>query len=197
LGTTTAATASLLLNFESVFTALLAWTVFRERWRWPIFCGILTITAGGMILSHTENARVGLSWGAVAILGTCFMWAMDSNFTNKVADRDPLQVALLKSGVSGLINVAIALALGQSLPGLLTLATVLSVGFFSSGLTLVCFVLALRQMGSARTGAYFALAPFVGALIAIIFLGEQMTQSLAIAAILMAIGAGLCAQEPS
>ena len=195
LSTTSATVGSLLLNFEGVFTALLAWTVFKEPWRSQVFLGIVAITSGGIILSYTEHTNVGLSWGALAILGTCGAWAMDSNLTNKIATRDPFQIALLKSGIAGLINVAIAFFIGQTLPALPTLLAALAVGFISSGLTYVCFVQALRQLGAAQTGAYFALSPFVGATISVFFLGEQITQVLVISAVLMAVGVGLCLQE--
>ena len=195
LTTTSAIVVSLLLNFEGVFTALLAWTVFKERWRLQVFLGIVAITGGGIVLSYTEHIKMGLSWGALAILGTCVAWAIDSNLTNIVADRDPLQIALYKTGIAGLINVAISCAIGQTLPPLPILLGALGIGFISSGLTYVCFVQALRHLGAAQTGAYFALSPFVGATISVLFFGEQITHVLVISAILMAVGVGLCLQE--
>jgi drug/metabolite transporter (DMT)-like permease len=198
LTTTPGAIASLLLNFEGVFTALVAWIVFKERWTWTLLLGIVAITSGGVVLSHIASSSLsGFSWGALLILGTCLAWAIDSNCTNKIADRNPFQLALFKSGLAGVINVAIALAIGQSFPPLPWLLGCLTLGAFSTGLTYFCFVLALRKLGSARTGAYFALSPFAGALISILFLGEPVTQSLAIAAGLMGIGAWLCIQEPT
>jgi drug/metabolite transporter (DMT)-like permease len=191
---TTAAAASLLLNFECVFTALLAWTVFGEKYRWQVLIGMLAIVAGGIILSHAENARVGLTWGALLILGTCFYWALDSNFTSKIAMKDPLQIAMLKGGVAGAMNVAIALTIGQSLPPLPILCSVLGVGFLTNGLTLFCFVMALRHLGAARAGAYFALSPFAGVAVSALLLKESLNESLAVAAVLMAVGAGLCAR---
>ncbi len=197
LASSLASTASLLLNFEAVFTALLAWTVFRERWHWRVFLGIVAITSGGIVLSGAEHARDGLSWGALAILGACLTWALDSNFTNKIATRDPLQVAMLKNGVAGLINVAIALVIGQPLPSVTTVLGVCGVGFLCYGLTLFCFVLALRYLGSSRTGAYFALSPFVGMVIAAFALGEGFTKQSLVTAVLMALGVGLCLTEPN
>ncbi|PSB28615.1 DMT family transporter [Stenomitos frigidus] len=191
---TTAASASLLLNFECVFTALLAWTIFGERWRWQVFVGMLAIVAGGVVLSQGEKAGVGLTWGALLILGTCFHWALDSNFTTKIAMKDPVQVAMLKSGVAGAINVAIALLIGQPLPPLPILCNVLVIGFLTSGLTLFCFVMALRHLGASRAGAYFALSPFAGAAVSALLLKEGLNESLVFAAILMAAGAGLCAR---
>lgn len=196
LTTTPAAVASLLLEFEGAFTAVLAWTVFRERWHWRIFLGVVIVTIGGILLTRTDQNQGGLSWGTLAILGTCFAWAIDSNLTKQFADRDPIQVALLKTGIPGLINVAIALLIGQSLPPLLPLLQILSVGFVIYGLTLMCLVLALRNLGASRMAAYFALSPFIGTTIAILFLGETVTESLAIAGGLMLLGAALCATEP-
>ena len=191
---TTAASASLLLNFECVFTALLAWTVFGERWRWQVFAGMLAIVAGGVVLSHAGTVDVGGTWGTLLILGTCFYWALDSNFTNKVAMKDPVQVAMLKSGVAGAINVTIALLIGQPLPSLLVLARVLSVGYLTNGLTFFCMIMALRHLGASRAGAYLALSPFAGAAVSALLLKEGINTSLAIAAVLMAVGAGLCAK---
>ncbi|MBD2073463.1 DMT family transporter [Phormidium sp. FACHB-592] len=191
---TTAAAASLLLNFECVFTAVLAWTLFGERWQWQVFLGIVAIVAGGIVLARAEHSGVGMTWGALLILGTCFHWALDSNFTSKVATKDPIQVAMLKAGLAGSVNVAIALLLGQQLPALPVLCSVLVVGFFTSGLTLVCFVMALRHLGAPRAGAYFALSPFAGATVSALLLRDNINTSFAIAAVLMAAGAGLCAR---
>lgn len=191
---TTAAATSLLLNFECVFTALLAWTVFGERWRWQVFVGMVAIVAGGVVLAQAKNTGIGLTWGVLLILGTCFHWALDSNFTTKVAAKDPLQIALLKSGGAGAINVAIALLAGQPLPALPILCGALGVGFLTNGLTLFCFVMTLRHLGASRAGAYFALAPFAGATVSAWLLGEGITETLAIAAVLMAVGAGFCAR---
>lgn len=192
---TSASSASLLLNFESVFTALLAGLIFGERLGWRLIGGIAAITAGGIILSQAEGTYNGLSWGSLMILGTCLGWAIDSNMTQKIADRDPLQVAMLKSGTAGIINVAIALAIGQSFPQPLILLATLGTGFLCYGVTLILFVLALRHIGASRTGAFFALSPFVGATISAIALGERVTVTLMSSAVLMAVGVGFCLSD--
>jgi drug/metabolite transporter (DMT)-like permease len=194
---TSASVASLLLNFESVFTALVAWTIFREPWHWRVLLGILVITMGGILVSHSDQSTIDLSWGALAILGTCLAWAIDSNFTAKIAHRDPLQVALFKSGGAGLINTAIATLLGQTWPPFSILWQVFGAGFIGYGLTYCAFVMALRNIGASRTGAFFALSPLVGVAIAIVFLGDPLSKTLMLAAMLMAFGATLCAWEPS
>lgn len=194
---TSASVASLLLNFESVFTALVAWTLFKEPWHWRVLLGILVITTGGILVSHSGQSSVALSWGALAILGTCLAWAIDSNFTAKISHRDPLQVAIIKSGGAGLLNTAIAWAIGQPWPPLSVLLQILVAGFVGYGLTYCSFVMALRNLGASRTGAFFALSPLVGVAIAILFLEEPLTTVIVIAACLMTGGATLCAWEPA
>jgi drug/metabolite transporter (DMT)-like permease len=194
---TSASVASLLLNFESVFTALVAWTIFREPWHWRVLLGIVVITTGGILVSHTGQSSMHLSWGALAILGTCLAWAIDSNFTAKIAHRDPLQVAIFKSGGAGLFNTAIATLIGQPWPSVSVTLQIFGAGFVGYGLTYCAFVMALRNIGASRTGAFFALSPVVGVAIAIVFLREPLSATLVVAAILMALGATLCAWEPS
>ena len=194
---TSASVASLLLNFESVFTALVAWTIFKEPWHWRVLLGIVVITTGGILVSHTDQSAVNLSWGALAILGTCLAWAIDSNFTAKIAHRDPLQVAMFKSGGAGLVNTAIASLVGQPWPPLSVTLQVFGAGFIGYGLTYCTFVMALRNLGASRTGAFFALSPLVGVAIAIMFLGDPLSETIIIAAVLMTLGATLCAWEPA
>jgi drug/metabolite transporter (DMT)-like permease len=191
-----ASSVALLLNFEAVFTAILAWTVFRERWQWPVFFGIIPITIGGVLLSQASELGGGWSWGSLAVLGTCLCWAIDSNLTFQVAHRDPFQIALIKNAVAGVLNVAIASLIGQSLPSGPLLIKIGGVGFLCYGLTYCCFVLALRRIGPSRTAAFFALAPLMGSAVAVVVLKESVTLVFAIAALIMTGGALLCAWEP-
>ncbi|MGB7416013.1 MAG: DMT family transporter [Thermosynechococcaceae cyanobacterium] len=123
-------------------------------------------------------------------------WAIDSNLTFRVSHRDPFQIALVKNGVAGIVNVAIASLIGQPLPKAVVLLKIGGVGFLCYGLTYCCFVLALRRIGSSRTAAFFALAPLVGTAIAVVVLRESVTVRVAIAALIMTGGALLCAWEP-
>jgi drug/metabolite transporter (DMT)-like permease len=188
---TPASGASLLLNLEGVFTALLAWFVFRENFDPRIALGILTIVAGGAVLSWEGR----LSWGGVAgplaVAGACLCWGIDNNLTQKVSAGDPVQIAMLKGLVAGSVNTVIALLLGASLPGASQIAAALTLGFFSYGVSLVLFVLALRHLGTARTGAYFSTAPFVGAGLSLVIFRERPTPLFIAAAALMGIGVWL------
>jgi drug/metabolite transporter (DMT)-like permease len=152
------------------------------------------ISAGGVVgpVLMMLSVNGGLVWGdaagAAAVAGACLAWALDNNFTRKVALNDVTQIAMLKGLVAGAVNVAIAVALGRSLPSAAATLAAGAVGLGGYGLSLVLFVIALRFLGTARTGAYFSIAPFVGALIAVAFYGEPVTIQLLCAAGLMMAG---------
>ena len=191
LSSTPASSASLLLNLESVLTALIAWLVFRENVDVKVFLGMLAIVAGGVVLSWTGSPAGGLPVGALLIAGACACWAIDNNLTRVVSGGDPVQVAAIKGSVAGVINIGIALYLGQQLPGAAKLLAAGGIGLGGYGLSLVAFVFALRHLGSARTGAYFSTAPFVGASLSLLLLRESPTLGFWIAGALMAVGVWL------
>lgn len=188
LAQSSAAETSLLLNLESVLTLVIAWVVFKENVDRRLLIGAAAIVAGAVILSWPQDISLGLSGGPLLIAGACLGWAVDNNFTRKVAAADPMQIAMVKGLTAGSANVAIALALGAPLPPVAALGEAGLLGFFSYGISLTLFVLALRHLGTARTGAYYALAPFIGAGVAILLLDEPVTVTFVAGGILMAIG---------
>lgn len=189
---TSAASASLLLNLEAVLTAFLAWVVFKESTANRIVLGMFLIVAGGIFLSWPHGKTTQQSMlGSILIAGACLCWAIDNNFTRKVSAGDPFFIAGSKGLVSGVVSMSIAFFLGMSLPDWLTVSYALLVGFIGYGASLVLFVLALRGLGTARTGAYFSTAPFVGAAIAILFFHETTTVFFWIAFLFMALGVWL------
>lgn len=188
---TAASTASLLLNMEGVFTALLAWFVFKENFDKRIALGMALIVAGGVVLSWHGGAGFRVPLGALAIVGACLCWGIDNNLTQKVSASNPYQTAAIKGAIAGTVNLAIALSMGAKLPPLVVIGAALLIGFVGYGLSLALFVLALRTIGTARTGAYFAIAPFVGALIALVLLHEPVGALFFVAAALMGGGVWL------
>jgi drug/metabolite transporter (DMT)-like permease len=182
---------SLLLNAEAVFTALLAWFAFRENFDRRIALGMALIVAGAVVLSWPGEAEVGDMLPALAVLGACLAWGIDNNFTRKVSLGDALYISMAKGLAAGITNLTLALIAGAALPSPLVALAAGVLGLLSYGLSLVLFVVALRELGTARTGAYFSIAPFAGALIAIIFLGEPVTLPLIAAGALMALGVWL------
>lgn len=192
LMTTSAATASLLLNLEAVLTAAIAWVVFRENANRRVVFGMLAIVAGAVLLAWPDSIRdTGFGWGALLIAGACLCWALDNNFTRKVSATDALFLAGLKGTVAGVVNTGIALALGAALPAVPMLGEAMVVGLLGYGVSLVLFVLALRGLGTARTGAHFSTAPFLGAAIAILVFDDHASPLFWIVAALMGIGVWL------
>jgi drug/metabolite transporter (DMT)-like permease len=186
-----AATASLLLNLEGVFTAVIAWLVFRENVDRRVFLGMVAIIAGGVVLSWAEVPRAGGLAGPMLIAAACLAWAVDNNLTRRVSGGDAVIIAALKGLAAGSVNFLLALAQGASLPAPDLLGAAAAVGFAGYGVSLVLFVLALRHLGTARTGAYFSVAPFFGAVLALPLLTESPSTAFWIAAGLMAAGVWL------
>lgn len=182
--------ASLLLNAEGVFTALLAWFVFKENFDRRIALGMLAIVTGAVVLSWPGEVRFAGLWPTLAVLGACLAWGIDNNLTRKVSLTDATWIASVKGLVSGVVNLILAFSLGASMPALPALAGALVVGLFAYGVSLTLFVAGLRHLGTARTGAYFSVAPFFGALLALL-MGESVTLPLLVAGALMALGTWL------
>jgi drug/metabolite transporter (DMT)-like permease len=192
---TPASGASLLLNLEGVFTALLAWVVFGENVGRRVALGMLAIIAGGAVLSWEGRLAWGGLLGPLAVAGACLCWAIDNNLTQQVSAGDPVQIAMLKGLVAGSVNTAIALVLGARWPAPPRITGALLLGFLSYGVSLVLFVLALRHLGTARAGAYFSSAPFVGAVVSLVVFREQPSLAFAAAAALMTLGVWLHVTE--
>lgn len=186
---TPATTASLLLNLEGALTAVIAWAVFREHVDRRLALGMALVVAASALLSWSGPlARAISPLGPVLIAGACLGWAIDNNATRRVAELDPRALVIAKGLVAGGVNLSLALALGQRAPAALPLLGALALGFVCYGLSLLLFILALRRLGTARTGAYFALAPFVGAAASVALLGERPAWSFYAASAVMAAG---------
>lgn len=182
--------ASLMLNAEGVFTALLAWFVFRENVDRRIALGMLAIVTGAIVLSVPAGADLGTALPSLAVIGACLCWGIDNNLTRIVALNDATWLAAIKGAVAGPVNLALAFALGAQLPAIGNVAAALVVGFFAYGVSLVLFIVAMRHVGTARAGAYYSVAPFFGAVLAV-GLGEPVTVALVAASLLMAVGVWL------
>jgi drug/metabolite transporter (DMT)-like permease len=181
-----------MLNLESVFTALLAWIVFKENANKRVVLGMVVIVLGGIVLSWQPGASDGsslLGLFAISLAGLC--WAIDNNLTRKVSAADALFIACSKGVLAGVVNCTIGVTIGEQLPELNIILSAMTLGLFGFGISLVLFILALRGLGAARTGAYFATAPFIGSAVAILTLGESVELSFWIASVLMLIGVWL------
>jgi drug/metabolite transporter (DMT)-like permease len=187
LARTQATSGSLLLNLEGLATMAIAWVVFRENVDRRLLIGAASILAGAVVLSW-QGRGIRIDKGGLLIAGACIAWGVDNNLTRKLSSADPVILALIKGAVAGAVNLALGLALGAQFPSVGATGAAFVVGFLGVGVSLVLFVLALRHLGAARTGAYFSLAPFLGAAIAIPLLNEPVTARLVVAGGLMAFG---------
>lgn len=193
LAHTDGATASLLLNLEAVFTAVIAWVVFRENVDRRVFAGMVAIVLGGAVLSFQGTPHLGTA--AILIAAACLAWALDNNFTRRISGDDAATLACIKGLVAGSVNLALALAQGAYLPAPGFLAAAGVVGLLGYGVSLALFIVALRDLGTARTAAYFSVAPFFGAGLALVLLAEAPGYAFWIAAALMALGVWLHISE--
>ena len=194
LARSTASAASLLLNLEVVFTVLLAGVVFREHLGRRVIVASIMLAAGGVVLGWTSG-HLDLPVASIAVAGACLLWAIDNNLTRLIADADAVVVVQVKGLAAGAVNLGLALSAGHAVPPPAPIAISLVLGAVGYGTSLVLFILAMRGLGAARTGGYFALAPFFGALGGVVLLGEPVTRQRALAGALMAAGVWLLLRE--
>ncbi len=180
--------ASLLLNLEAPFTIALAVAAFGEHVSGRELAGSAAVLAGAVVLAAPAGHGSTSAVGALAVSGACLAWAVDNNLGQRLSLRDPVAVARAKSLVAGGFDVALALLLGERLPGPAALAGILATGLGGYGVSIVLHLLAMRHLGAARQAAYFATAPFVGAVAAVPILGEAPSAAVAAAGALMLVG---------
>lgn len=188
---TSGAVASLLLTLEGVFTALLAWMVFREPFNRRIGLGMAAIFVGAVVLAVRGRAGQAGVTGALAVAGACLCWAIDNNCTSRISHGDAPTLASIKGIAAGVVNVGLAFVVGAGVPSGVAVGSALVVGLAGYGVSLVLFVLALREIGAARSGAYFSTAPFIGAVVGLVALHEPWSVALAVAGGFMALGVWL------
>ena len=195
LSHTTAANASLLNNFEIVATAIIALMIFKERISPRLWFGILFVTASCALLSFEDLSSLTFSVGSLFVLLACVCWGIENNCTRKLSSKDPLEIVLLKGIFSGLGSVIIGLCIGERITVLWSAFAVLGVGFVAYGLSIFFYVYAQRMLGAARTSAYYAIAPFIGALLSLVIFQDIPYYTYFIALGLMVVGAWLCSSD--
>ncbi|MCE5181687.1 MAG: DMT family transporter [Betaproteobacteria bacterium] len=195
LSGSSASSASLLLNLEGVMTTLLAAALFREAVGRVVWMGSFVMLAAGLALAYDPHATHVFSLNSLAIVGACLMWALDNNLTRNISTGNPTAIAMIKGLAAGTVNIGLGLANGAALPEIGSLAAAMLLGFFGYGISLVLFIYALRHLGSARTAAHFSTAPFLGAIVSILLLGEPLTATFVLALILMVFATWLVLTE--
>ncbi len=195
LGTTASANASLLNNFEIVATALIALTIFHENIGRSMWISICLITLSSMILSFEDIGSFSFSTGSIFILLACVLWGFENNCTRMLSSKDPVQIVVIKGLGSGAVSLIIALSLGQAGVDISYAIAALLLGFVSYGLSIYFYVLAQRELGAARTSAYYAVAPFIGVLFSVLIFGQSFNASFVLALLMMIAGAYFAGAE--
>lgn len=196
LGRVGALTGTLLLNLEAPFTLLLAVSVFGEHLGRHAASACALILLGAAALKLEPGALGADLAGVVMLAGACACWAVDNNVTQTLTLRDPFAIVRIKALVAGVTNTVLGLAVGGgAIPPAGPLATALLVGSLGYGVSVVLDAYALRTIGAAREAAYFATAPFVGALVSVVFLGEPLRWHVVLAMAIMALGVVLLLRE--
>lgn len=185
---TDAATVSLLNNFEIVSTSLIALLIFKESISKQLWFSIVLIVSASIILSVEDIRTVSLSLGAVFVLLACICWGLENNCTRKISLKDPLQIVVIKGFGSGSGALLFAFGSGEKTDHFLYIIIGLLLGFFVYGLSIFFYIYAQRELGAAKTSAYYALAPFIGVGLSLLIFKEIPSVSFIVALIIMIIG---------
>lgn len=193
LTTTSPANASLLNNFEIAATSIIALSVFHEKISKRLLLAIGLITLSSVILSFEGASSLRFSVGSLFVLLACVCWGFENNCTRMMSQSDPLEIVVWKGFGSGLGSLVIALAAGERIPALRFIPVALLLGFVAYGLSIFFYVYAQRKLGAAKTSAYYAVAPFIGAALSLLIFRELPGLSFWAALLMMGAGAYLAA----
>lgn len=195
LAHTTSANASLLNNFEIVATSLIALFLFKEAVSKRLWLAILLITISSSVLSVEDLSGLRFSWGSLLVLAAAACWGLENNCTRSISSKNTYEIVTLKGIFSGLGSLIIAFFAGEKLPVLPMMGMALLLGFVAYGLSIFFYIKAQSVLGAAKTSAYYAVAPFVGALLSFVFLREALTLRYAAAFLIMAAGTALVVRD--
>lgn len=192
---TTSANASLLNNFEIVATAIIALSIFKEAISRRLWIAIALITLSSILLTVEDTSSFSFSIGSLFVILACICWGFENNCTRKLSAKDPLQIVVVKGFGSGIGSLLIALSVGEQIGNLIYIPAVLLLGFVAYGLSIFFYVYAQREIGAAKTSAYYAVAPFIGVLLSFLILGEKPNLLFGIALLIMIAGAYLAGTD--
>lgn len=184
----TASNASLLGNFEIVATSLIALCVFKEAISGRLWAAIGFITVSSILLSFEGTGSFRFSIGSLFVILATTCWGLENNCTRKISEKSTYQIVMIKGIFSGLGSLVIAIILGEKLPSAIYIAAAMLLGFVAYGLSIFTYIRAQRTLGAAKTSAYYAIAPFMSAFLAFVFVGEKLSGSFLAALAFMLIG---------
>lgn len=191
LNSTSASAASLLNNFEIVATAVIALFIFKEKISVRLWLGIGFVTTSCILLSANDFSHMEFSTGSLFILLAAVCWGLENNCTRAISSKNPLEIVLIKGVFSGTGSIIMGLCIGERLENPQSIPIVLLIGVVAYGLSIFFYIYAQRTLGAARTSAYYATSPFIGALLSLIIFREKPATEYLIAFLIMIIGAWL------
>lgn len=168
-----AANVSLINNFEIVATSLIALCVFREVISRRLWIAIVLVTIASVILSFEGAGSFEFNIGSLFVFGACLCWGIENNCTRKLSNKSSVEIVVIKGTFSGLGSLIVAWLAGEQLPSLVWMVCVLLLGFVAYGLSIYFYVMAQKDLGAAKTSAYYSIAPFLGVAFGMLFLGER------------------------
>ncbi len=192
---TSSANVSLLNNFEIVATSILALAVFREQLSRRLWAAIALVVLSGMILGFEGTDGFALNKGSLFVLAACLCWGIENNCTRSISEKSSEQIVVVKGLGSGLGGVLVALAVGEAFPAPLFLLLTMALGFVAYGLSINFYILAQKEIGAAKTSAFYSVAPFLGVGFSFLFLGEQPGAQFYLALAIMALGTLIMVQD--
>lgn len=191
----TSANASLLGNFEIVATTVIALFIFKEAVSKRLWMAISFITLSSILLSFEGADSFRFSYGSLFVLAATVCWGFENNCTRNISSKSTYEIVVLKGIFSGLGALAIALIRGEAVPEILYILAALLLGFVAYGLSIFLYVRAQNTLGAAKTSAYYAVAPFVGAFLSFVFLREQLSWIYLLALAVMIVGTVLVVKD--
>lgn len=195
LARTTSANASLLNNFEIAATSVIALVIFKETISKRLWLAIFLVTLSSALLSFEDVSSLRFSYGSLLVLLAAVCWGLENNCTRKISSKNTYEIVTLKGIGSGLGSLVIAFFLGEKFPGAKHIVFALALGFVAYGLSIFFYIKAQNVLGAAKTSAYYAVAPFIGAFLSFVFLREALSPSYALALLLMVAGTILIAAD--
>lgn len=192
---TNSANVSLLNNFEIVATSLIALIIFREVISKKLWIAIVLVTVASIILSFEGNGAFALNEGSLLVLGACICWGFENNCTKMLSNKSSEEIVVIKGCFSGLGSLIIALISGESIPEIKWVLAVMALGFVAYGLSINFYIMAQKDLGAAKTSAYYSIAPFLGVVFSIIFLGERPSIQFYVALAIMIVSTILMVKD--
>lgn len=192
---TSSANVSLLNNFEIVATSLIAWFIFKEVISKRLFIAISLVTLASVILGFEGTGSFTFNTGSLLVLGACACWGLENNCTKMISSKSSVEIVIIKGCCSGLGSLAIALFLGEGLPAARWLLCILALGFASYGLSINFYIMAQKDLGAAKTSAFYSVAPFLGVAFSMILLGERPSFQFYAALLIMLLATALMVKD--